>query len=258
MAVFPEPDFGPVLLEQKPSRGRIGNSIFIMLLGAPMMAIIAAPNAPPDVRFGFFAFGGGMVVFSLVMLWRNWMHVFLQQRGICEYRQRRRRCLAYDDVEIIIYSSLRIFMNGAYMHTVQKLALGSEETRNRPLVCTNVYKETDHSGVEMATAVTQVRDAIAQRLANEFLLELERGTIPWGPKVRVHRRGIELERTADNWELIEWSRIGRYESDQAVFRIWIDADPSAAIQVKTTVPNFYPVLSIVLPHVSGMTATQSP
>ena len=57
------------------------------------------------------------------------MHVFLQERGIREYRQGRGRALAYDDADEMYYSSLRIFMHGSYIHTLQKVGLNPITTR---------------------------------------------------------------------------------------------------------------------------------
>src|SRR5689334_13897933 len=140
MAVSANPDLGRVLHEQKPNRGNIGNCCFLLLLGLPMMGVVAAGTAPLGVRLGFFGLGLCLSGFAVVMLWRNWVHVFLQERGIREYRRGKARSLAYDQVDEVLYSSARIFMHGSYIRTVQKLALRSGQSPEPPLVCTLVFK----------------------------------------------------------------------------------------------------------------------
>jgi hypothetical protein len=133
MAIGADPALGGTLLVQKPSRGNIGNAIFLLVLGVPLVLVIFAPEAPLGARVGLPLLGCCVTGFAALMLWRNWMHVFLQERGIREYRQRRGRSLPYDQVDEVVYSSARLFAHGSYIHTVQKLALRSDRLRARRL-----------------------------------------------------------------------------------------------------------------------------
>ena len=60
------------------------------------------------------------------------MRVYLQEHGIREYRQGRGRSLPYEQVEQMLYSTMRIFMHGSYVHTLQKLALYGDEEPKPP------------------------------------------------------------------------------------------------------------------------------
>lgn len=141
--VSPDPALGAVLLEQKIKAGTVGNALFLLVLGILAMLVVGAPTAPIGVKVSFFLFGAGVAGLALWMLWRHWMHVFLQERGIREYRQRRGRSLPYNQADEITYSSLRVFMNGSYIHTVEKVALKSDREAGPPLVCTHIFKEAD-------------------------------------------------------------------------------------------------------------------
>ena len=223
MTLHADTDLGKILLEQKPNKGNIGNAIFLIVLGLPMMFVVAAPNAPLGVRFGFFGLGFSLSGFAAIMLWRNWMHVFLQETGVREYRQRRARSLPYEQVDEILYSSLRIFAHGSYIHTVQKLAMKSSRRPGPPLVCTLIFKEADgRASSEARTPIVEVRDRIARRLADEFLTRLQRErSIEWTPEVRISKHGLEVADPQGNWQQIEWSRISRREtSDLSIVAPW--------------------------------------
>jgi hypothetical protein len=240
---IPDPNFGRVLLEQKPNKGNIGNVIFLMILGLPMMLIVAAPGAPLEVRLGFLLFGGCLTGFASIMLWRNWMHVFLQETGIREYRQRHGRSLPYDQVDEVIYSSLRIFAHGSYIHTVQKLALRSEQTPGSPAVCTLIFKEADgRAAAEAKTALVGVRDQVSLRLAMQLNALVSRdGAIDWTPEARITARGLQLVDKQGHLEIVEWRRIGRDEIANGTLRLWLDGEDRPRLQIGTSKPNFYPI-----------------
>jgi len=246
--ISPDPALGKVLLEQKPSKGNIGNVIFLMILGVPMMLIVAAPNAPLDVRLGFLLFGSCLTGFALIMLWRNWMHVFLQETGIREYRQRRGRSLPYDQVDELIYSSLRIFAHGSYIHTVQKLALKSERLPGPPAVCTLIFKEADgRAPAEAKTVLVGVRDQVSFKLAMQLHGRISRDdAFDWTPEVRFTARGLQLADKQGRVEIVEWRRIGRHEISQGTLRLWLEGEDQPRLQISTSKPNFYPAYFLLL------------
>jgi hypothetical protein len=241
MAVRPDPDLGRVLLEQKPNRGNIANGCFLLLLGLPLLGVAAAAAAPLAVRLGVPALGLCLGGFAAVMLWRNWMHVFLQERGIREYRHGRGRSLAYDAVDEVLYTSARIFMHGSYIRTVQKLALRSGQTPGPLLVCTLLFKEADgRAAAEARTPLTQVRDAVALPLAERLLKRVLRGqTVAWAPGVRVGRRGVEAEERGA-WSLVEWREVSKLDVEQGAVRLWVPGGTRPRLSVGLTEPNSYP------------------
>ena len=144
-----------------------------LLLGFRVLTTLLMPLTRLSISGGaaFISVGSLLCGFTGIMLRRHWMHVFLQERGIREYRQRQGRSLRYDDVDELTYSSLRIFMSGFYIHTVQKLALKSRGLQGPPLVSTLIFKEADgRSAFESPTALTDVRDRISS-VIDERLLE---------------------------------------------------------------------------------------
>jgi hypothetical protein len=247
MAVNADPDLGRVLLEQKPNRGNIGNGCFLLLLALPMMGVVAAPTAPLGVRLGLFGLGLCLSGFSAVMLWRHWMYVFLQERGIREYRRGKGRSLAYDLVDEVRYSSARIFLNGSYIHTVQKLALRSGLSREPPLVCTLIFKELDGDAPgEARTALTQVRDATSLFLADRFLERIMRDeTVVWAPGVRINRRGVETE-DRGAWALVEWGRVSKMDIDEGTLQLWTHEESKPRLRLSMTEPNSYPAYAMAL------------
>ena len=188
----PDPAFGAVLLEQKIRAGNIGNAIFLMLLGLPMTLVVLAPAAPLEIRIGFFLFGAALATFAGVMLWRHLLHVYLQESGIREYRQWRGRSLAYDQVDEMLYSSLRLFMHGGYIHTIQKLTLKANPMPGPHLVCTHIFKEADSDApAEAATPVVAVRDSVSRLLMQRLAQPLAReGAVDWTAEVRSLRPRI--------------------------------------------------------------------
>jgi hypothetical protein len=248
MAVTADPELGRVILEQKPNRGNIGNGCFLLLLGClPMLGGVAATTAPVAVRLGFFALGLCLSGFSAVMLWRNWVHVFLQERGIREYRRGKGRSLAYDSVDEVQYSSVRIFMHGSYIRTVQKLALRSGPPAEPPLVCTLIFKEADgRAPAETPTALTHVRDAVSRPLAERLLARVMReDTLAWTPGVRISRTGVEAEERG-TWTLIEWARISKLEVDQETLQLWTQDGTKPRLKLSVTAPNAYPAYLVAL------------
>jgi hypothetical protein len=246
MAVTADPDLGRVLHEQKPNRGNIGKCCFLLLLGLPMMAVVVVPSAPLAVRLGFFALGLCVSAFAVVMLWRNWMHVFLQERGIREYRRGKGRSLAYELVDAVQYSSARVFMHSSYIHTVQKLALRSGSSEP-PLVCTLTFKEADgRAPGETRTALTAVRDSVSRLLAERFLKDIMReDSLAWSPTVRICRNGVEPE-DGGTWTLIDWAQIRKLDMDQETLRLWTDDASKPRLAVRMTEPNAYPAYLVAL------------
>lgn len=251
MAAIADPELGKVLLDQRIKKGTIGNVIFLMVLGVPMMLVVIAPNAPTGVRVGFFLFGLSINLFAAIMLWRHWMRVFLQELGIREYRQGHGRSLRYDQVDEMFYTSLRVFMHGSYIQTVQKLALKSERLPGPPLVCTWIFKEADgRAPAEANTAVTRVRDKISARLADRFLERVRREeSVEWAPEARITGRGLEL--VDRGGELVPWRRVSRCEIDQGTCSLWLDAEAKPRLKISTSVPNFYPACSLARRLMNG-------
>jgi hypothetical protein len=248
MTVSADPALGKILLVQRPNKGNIGNAVFLMILGVLFLLVVAAPTAPLEVRLGFFGFGLCLAGFAAIMLWRNWMHVFLQEIGVREYRQRRGRSLRYDQVDELIYTSLRIFAHGSYIHTVQKLALKSNGLAGPPFVCTLIFKEADgRSPTEARTALTEARNQVSYSLADRFLERLEReSTVDWTPEVRIARRGLEITDQHGNWELVEWRNVSRYEMGNGTLSLWLDAEAKPRLQINSAQANFYPAYALVL------------
>jgi hypothetical protein len=241
MAVSADPNLGPVLLEQKPNRGNLGNGCFLVLLALPMMGSLAVPAAPLALRLGLFGLGLCLGGFALVMLWRNWVHVFLQERGVREYRHGKGRSLAYDQVDELQYSALRLFHGGAYIHTVQKLALRSERSPGPPLVCTLILKEADgRAPTEARTALTRVRDAVALLLAERLLQRILRDeAIAWTPGVRISRHGLEIDQ-GSALELVEWRQVHKLDAGQGTLRLWTQGGTAPRVQMSMAQPDFYP------------------
>jgi hypothetical protein len=192
--------------------------------------------------------GLSLGAFVGIMLWRNWMHVFLQARGIREYRQKRARSLPYDQVDELTYSSLRIFLHGSYIHTLQKLALKSHHMPGPPLVCTLIFKEADgHSSIEARSALTEVRNMLSDQLEERFLQRLRREkTVDWTPEIRIGLRGLDLADRKGVKEYVEWQRVSKMEANQGMFRLWVDSDVNPRLQTSTSQPNFFPAYSLAL------------
>jgi hypothetical protein len=247
MAAEPDPRLGPVLLELKPAKGQVGNFLFLTILAIPFVLVVFAPTAPLEVKLGCLLVGLGLLAFIAIMLWRYWMDVFLQEQGIREYRQGRPRSLPYDQVATMFYTSIRIFMHGSYMHTVQKLAIQGDDPSARPLVCTHTVREADGGApAETATALTQVRDQITPRLAARLLERLRSGeSLVWGKNVRITPHGLEILDRTGREELVEWPRCRRSQFEQGTYRIWIDDEEKPRLQINSAEPNFWPIAALI-------------
>jgi hypothetical protein len=219
----------------------------LLLLGLPAMGIVAVPAAPLGVRLGIFGLGLCLSGFALVMLWRNWMHVFLQERGVREYRHGKGRSLAYDQVDELQYSALRLFHGRAYIHTVQKLALRSERSPGPPLVCTLILKEADgRAPAEARTALTQVRDAVALLLAERLLQRILRDeVIAWTPGVRISRDGLEIDQ-GGTLELVAWRQIHKLDAGLGTLRLCTQGGTAPRLQLSMTQPGFYPAYVVAV------------
>ncbi|HJT31949.1 MAG TPA: hypothetical protein VJ783_07830 [Pirellulales bacterium] len=246
--VSPDPALGAVLLEQKIKAGTVGNAIFLLVLGILPMLVVGAPTAPAGVKVGFFLFGAGLAGFALWMLWRHWMHVFLQERGLREYRQRRGRSLPYDQADEITYSSLRIFMNGSYIHTVEKVALKSDREAGPPLVCTHIFKEADGRATgEARTPLLDVRNAVGLRLAERMSKQIAReAAIEWTPELRIRARGLEIVDARGRSELVEWGRLSRLEIDHGKLKLFHDGNDRPRLETPVATPNFYPAYFVAV------------
>jgi hypothetical protein len=206
-----------------------------------------APSAPFDVKVGSFLFGASLATFALVMLWRHWMHVFLHEHGIREYRQRRGRCLRFEDVDEVTYSSLRLFSHGSYIHTIQKLALKSDGMSGPPLVCTHIFKEPNGRATgETRTPLINARDALSFQLAEMMSRRLSRGdAVEWVPRLRLRSRGLEVD-DRGRVGFIEWRRVDKLDIDQGMFRLWLDADPKPILTAPAHIANFYPAYCLAM------------
>jgi len=242
-----EPDLGRVILEQKIRSGTIGNAIFLLIVALPLMLVILAEPAPIGIRLVFFTVGLGLTVFTLWMLWRHWMRVYLHEHGIREFRQGRGRSLLYEQVDQLIYSSLRIFMNGLYIHTIQKLALKSDSMPDPPLVCTHIFKEADgRAPAEARTPVVEVRDSVSRALAARLAKALSReNSLEWTEGLRVSATGLEISEANGAWELVEWQRVNKAAIGYEILSMWVDADVKPRLQVPTNIPNFYPIWLLI-------------
>ena len=253
--VAADPDFGTILLEQKPNKGNIGNGIFLLVCGICCLAfgllttlLMSLTRLSISGGAAFIIVGSLLCGFTGIMLRRHWMHVFLQERGIREYRQRQGRSLRYDDVDELTYSSLRIFMSGFYIHTVQKLALKSHGLQGPPLVSTLIFKEADgRSAFESQTALTDVRDRISSVIDERLLEALGReGTVDWTPESRIGARGLDLADRKGTCHFVEWRRVSKMEAWQGMLRLWVDSEVNPRLETTTAQPNFFPAYSLAL------------
>ena len=247
MPATPDPSLGGVLLEQKIRKGQIGNFVFLTIVALPFVLVPAVPAAPLEVKLGMGLFGLGLIAFVAIMAWRYWMHVFLQEQGICEYRQGKPRSLRYDQVATLHYTSLRIFSHGSYVHTVQKVAIQADEPESKPLVCTHIFREADgRAPAETRTPLTLVRDQVTPRLADRLHAQLRRGqAVPWSDTVQVGLDGLIVAEGAGREEQIAWSRVSRIAIDEGVCQISIDGESAPRWKLKSAEPNFWAVLNLV-------------
>ena len=250
-----DPDLGKVLLVQKPTKGTIGNLVFLFLCGLMMFAfgvpaLVLLPASAGSIAGGllFIGIGLGLCVFVVIMAQRYRMHVFLQEHGICEYRQGQPRSLRYDQVDELTYSSGRIFMHGSYVHTVQKLALKSHMLPGPPLVCTLILKESDgRSPSESRSAVTIARNMTSSMIEERLRRRLGRdGAIDWTSDLRIKSSGLDVAHRKGGWSFVEWYRIKKMDVHEGMFGLWVDADTRPLLRTTSAQPNFFPAYSIAI------------
>jgi hypothetical protein len=253
--IVADPDLGQVLLEQKPTKGTIGSLVFLFLCGLMMLAfavpaLILMPVSAASIGGGmlFVTVGLALCVFVAIMARRYQMHVFLQEHGICEFRQGRPRSLRYDHVDELTYSSLRIFMQGSYVHTVQKLALKSHSLLGPPLVCTLIFKEADgRSPSEGRSALTNIRDMTSGVIEERLRRELGRnGAIDWTPDLRIKVSGLDVAHRKGGWSFVEWERIRKIEVKDGTLGLWVDSDGKPLVRTSSAQPNFFPAYSLAM------------
>ncbi len=287
-------NLGPVVLEQKATHA---TALVMLLLGGLMtpMSLALAFITPPGkaaVSPGqlIIALGSALVMgllplgYGLYLLWRDrGLILYLHEHGLRERRRGRESTIRFDDAEELTFQSTRVYVNGVYSGTVERLAVRSSRPEPRSLFFQHKRRETSGmaTGYEETGEVGRIANRVASALSRRMAGRLQRGeSVAWTPRLRLSRGGIAVSPRQNawqgglpqpfkaqtsphggKWEVIPWERVAKVDTDQGVFRLWVEGQSRPFVQLPTGLPNFHPgylVATAILGRRSSDSPTPSP
>jgi hypothetical protein len=177
----------------------------------------------------------GPLAVALAVLFLGW--VFGRDRFRCYERGLSRRrarefSLLYDEISELTYSATRVFVNGSYSGTKMKLRVRAQRGE---IWCAAKVQVMDDRLVEL-------RDQIAERIANKMLRDLRAGSpVPWMSGVVFLPEGLQFRRKIGfPVEMLPYGEIRETRSDQGVFYLFSKTEPKAVISRPVDSTNFFP------------------
>lgn len=155
------------------------------------------PEEPP--LWFTLALGGSLTVLGgaagmVVAFNRVYQRIILCENGFLDVNMFKVRVVRYEDIESVYESITRIFVNGAYRGTayVYKIDLGKEQ----PLVYDSSWVSAHVFGKRIqAEACREERPVALKKFRDGKWVDFGR--------VRVHKRGIEIDRDRCDWDMVE-------------------------------------------------------
>lgn len=269
----PPDALGPVVLEQKATHA---TALVMLLLGGLMtpMSLALAFLTPPGkdaVSPGqlIIALGSAVVMgllplgYGLYLRWRDrGLVLYLHEHGLRERRAGRESVLRFADAEEMTFQSTRVFVNGSYAGTAERLAVRPGRPGAKGLFFQHSRRETSGMATGFAEMgeVERVANRVASGMARRLAERIQRGdTVAWTPRLRLSAEGVAVSRKPDpfrgdlaqtlkaltsprkdEWEVIPWDRVARIDTDQGIFRLWVEGQSRPLVQVPTGLPNFHP------------------
>ena len=212
------------------------------------------PKAPPYAMLviGLLVAvaGAGVLTFGLVRLLPNlgasWS---LHERGIRFVKSGSARSLRYEEIGELTVKAVRLFVDGVCTGDVRAVTFRSDAPGRPAIFVKQVRRPASLSGADLnsPSELESVCDRVSAQIADRMAKLLKRGeTIDWGPKVRIHSDGLEIDSPRSGMIKIGWRQIGRQTVTNAVYRLSRSGDQKPALEMPTYVPNFFPGHLIVL------------
>jgi hypothetical protein len=254
---------GRLILEQPTNHG-IATVYLICGVVGTGLGLACGIGMPHDVPLLVVSgvigvFGLFYLVAGLLRLWKfRGFKVALYENGILEHKAGHNRIVQFRDAEEIAFASTRLFHNGAYMGTIERLTVRTAGPQPQKLSFQRKWQEKTGftTGYSEQSDVENAANRISADIAARLQERLQRGeSISWTPRMRVTPRGIDII-PAPWWEDLgalfqrrptsaPWEQIDKTRIDQGYFELWIRGTKSPAIRVSAQLPNFQPGWMIV-------------
>ena len=200
--------------------------------------MITAPTNANDVSNSYFMMGigalgllGALYCFFYPQLYRSW-RVYVFSEGFAFTRGGKLDALRWEQVDSMLFSIVKRYMNGIYTGTQHKYTIRGID--GRQFVLNDRITNVEQLGDSLSAMVTRVKlpEVIAAFKAGE--------TITFGP-LSVNQQGV-----SNSKELIAWEQIKEFRVNGGIVTVkkegkWLNW---SSVQV-ANIPNFFIFLALV-------------
>jgi hypothetical protein len=261
---------GPLVLEQQGTHATAWTCIILgmgcLLLGSLLLVItrpgtVGIPVAQLVIG-AIFLVAGGLSLF--IGIWRrsyyNGFKLYLYRHGVQEVLSGRTTTAFFEDAQILTYAIVRVFSNGVYVGTVEKIGIETALPEPKSLYFQRKLLEANPHRPAESTEIERLVQEIAKLLARRMAKLIETGErLDWTSRMTLSRNGLEIK-PASWWEKdlgdiltgkshserVAWDQIEEIRIENGVFSLRIQGQAKPAVKVFAASPNFYPGYAILL------------
>ncbi|MGB2824670.1 MAG: hypothetical protein WBF17_27090 [Phycisphaerae bacterium] len=179
---------------------------------------------------------------------------YFHQRGLRQTGLGQPKVIPYDQVESVAFKSTRVFVNGIYSITRQKLRLRLADGRTKRLrhACKEVLRPAAGDGppVELQKGAMAIAAALAERMRGE----LDAGRmVHWTKDLDLYPDGLQLHSTGRRFP---WRGIAKIDVHEGVFRMRL-VGQGKPVRLRTAADNFWPGYLLVRDRLLALEQTRA-
>jgi hypothetical protein len=241
-------DLGPVIATGKTNHGVAilvaACGVFLLVFGG--LTLVQGADTRPPVVVTVLLFAAGLITAAIGgwLFWRKRGLITLHERGLRRNVAGNDITMRFDEADQVAYYMTRIYMNGVYSATDEKITLKSDGPDAKVVHFQRRFRDPQQTAGP--SPISPFVEPVIVRLAAKNAEKLARGeAVPWFPGAMIHDWGVELPNGWGGKIPIRWDELEAPEIVNRQCHLRRVGKSAPIATVFTFLMNFYPGLEVV-------------
>lgn len=254
-------DLGELVYAKRVSAKRTNRIIAVGIIGLlAVVGLLAEDPFESDFLIELLFLAGvallGLPIGLYLKLVASRRVVYFHRRGLRQTGLGPEQVIAYDQVESIAYKTTRVFVNGIYSETRQRMRLRLVGGNTKSLRHTfredpKPSKKDDTPAMELETGAMAIADVLADRMRGE----LAGGrVVRWTPKLNLTAAGLEVATTGERHG---WDRVVVMDLREGTLFLQLPGQRKP-MKIRAGEENFWPGFTVLRERLAALEQAQPP